>query len=93
MVDHVNGVHGAGGMQPTRRMKTAYRMSETPAPADSVEITSDVMRLKGVEGVRLDRVMALRSEIATGSYFTADKLDKALDRALDDALGQLFGAR
>lgn len=93
MVDHINGVNGMGGMQPTRRMKTAYRMSDAPAPTDSVEITSDVMRLKGVEGVRLDRVMALRSEIAAGTYFTGDKLDKAMDRALDDVLGQLLGAR
>ena len=93
MVEHVNGIQGMGGMQPTRRMKMAYRMSETPAPADSVEITSDVMRLRGVEGVRLDRVMALKSEIAAGTYFTADKLDAALDRALDDALGQLFSGQ
>ncbi|MCC8116119.1 MAG: flagellar biosynthesis anti-sigma factor FlgM [Planctomycetes bacterium] len=68
-------------------MKAAYRMSEVPSPADTVEITSDVMRLRGVEGVRLDRVMAVKSEIAAGNYFTAEKLDIALDRALD----QLFG--
>ncbi len=92
MVEHVNGVNGMGGMQPTRRMKAAYRMSETPTPADSVEITSEVMRLRGVEGVRLDRVMAIKSQIASGTYFTQDKLDKAFDRALDDAVGKLFGA-
>ena len=92
MVDHINGVNGMGGMQPARRMETAYRMSGTPAAADSVEFTSDVMRLRGVEGVRRDRVMAVKSEIAAGGYFSADKLDKALDRALDEAIGQLFGA-
>ncbi|MCC8189769.1 MAG: flagellar biosynthesis anti-sigma factor FlgM [Planctomycetes bacterium] len=90
MVDHVNGVSGMGGMQPARRLKNAYRMSEMPAPADSVEITGDVMRLRGIEGVRLDRVMAIKSQIDAGTYFTAGKLDAALDRALDDALGQLF---
>ena len=93
MVEHVNGVNGMGGMQPTRRIKTAYRMSEAPAQTDSVEFTSDVMRLRGVEGVRMDRVMAVKSQIADGSYFTRDKMDVALDRALDDAFGQLFGAR
>lgn len=92
MVEHVNGVNGMGGMQPTRRIRNAYRMSDIPAPSDSVEFTSDVMRLRGVEGVRMERVMAVKSQIAAGSYFTADKLDKALDRALDDAIGQLFGA-
>ncbi len=87
MVENINGLTGLGGVQPARRMKAAYRMSEVPSPADTVEITSDVMRLRGVEGVRLDRVMAVKSEIAAGNYFTAEKLDIALDRALD----QLFG--
>ncbi len=93
MVDHVNGVGGMGGMQPSRRAKNVYRMSDMPVAADSVEFSSDVMRLRGIEGVRMDRVMALKSEIASGSYFTDDKLDTALDRALDDAIGQLFGAQ
>lgn len=93
MVDHVHGLNGMGGLQPTRRAKTAYRMSDTAASTGSVEVPSDVMNLKGVEGVRLDRVIAVRSQIASGSYFTQDKLDAALDRALDDALGQLFGAQ
>ena len=87
MVENVNGVNGMGGMQPTRRLKAAYRMSDTPAASDSVEFTSDVMRLRGVEGVRMDRVMAIKSQIAAGSYFTAEKLDAAMDRALD----QIFG--
>lgn len=90
MVDHVNGVNGMGGVQPIRRMKAAYRMSNVPSPADSVEIPTDVMRLSGIEGIRLDKVLAVRSQIASGTYFTPDKLDVALDRALDDALGQLF---
>lgn len=94
MVDNVNGVNGMAGMQPTRRIKTAYRMTETPAPSDTVEFTSDVMRLKGVDGVmRLERVMAIKSQIDAGSYFTPDKLDKAMDRALDDVLGQVFRTR
>lgn len=93
MVDHINGVSGMGGMQPARRLKAAYRMSETPVQADSVEFTSDVMRLRGIEGVRMDRVMAVKSQIAAGGYFTGDKLDAAMDRALDEAIGQLFGAQ
>lgn len=89
MVENVNGLNGMGNMQSPRRMKSAYRMSDMPAASDSVEFTSDVMRLKGVEGIRMDRVMAIKSEIATGSYFTAEKLDIALDRALD----QLFSGK
>ncbi len=83
MMDHINTVQGAGGLHQTRRAKTAYRMSETPAPADSVEL-SGVMRLRGVEGgIRLDRVMAIKSQIDAGTYFTPEKLDIALDRAFD----------
>ena len=92
MVDNVNGINGMGGMQPTRRSKTTYRMSDIPAPSDSVEFSSDVMRLKGVEGVRMERVMAIKSQIASGTYFTPDKIDSALDRALDEAMGQLFSS-
>lgn len=91
MVENINGVNGMGGMQPARRLKAAYRMSETAIPADSVEFTSDVMRLRGIEGVRMERVMAIKSQIAKGNYFSGDKLDAALDRAMDDALSQLFG--
>ncbi|MDR1745533.1 MAG: flagellar biosynthesis anti-sigma factor FlgM [Planctomycetota bacterium] len=85
-MEQIGAVGGMGAMQPVRRMKAAYRMSETPAAADTVELSS-VMNLRGVEGgVRLDRVMAIKSEIAAGNYFTAEKLDIALDKALD----QLF---
>lgn len=87
MVDHVNATNGMGGVQPARRQKTTYRLNEAPAAADSVEISSEVMRLNGVEGIRMDRVMAIKSQIRAGGYFTPDKLDKALDRALDGLFG------
>ena len=87
MVDNIGSVQGSNGMNPARRAKTAYRVLETPARADSVEL-SGVVRLNGVEGaVRLDRVMAVKSQIDAGTYFTPEKLDAALDRAFD----QLFG--
>ncbi len=87
MMDHIGNIQGSGGAQAIRRSKTAYRLSETPPIADSVEISS-VMRLNGVEGtVRLDRVMAIKSQIDAGTYFTPEKFDIALDRAID----QLFG--
>ena len=89
MLEHVNGINGMGGVHPVKRHKEAYRMSEPSIPADSVEISSEVMRLKGVEGVRMEKVMAIKSQIDAGSYFTPEKLDMALDAALD----QLFRAR
>ncbi len=87
MMDHIGAIQGNGGVHPARRSKTAYRLSDTPPIADSVEISS-VMRLNGVEGtMRLDRVMAIKSQIDAGTYFTPEKFDIALDRAID----QLFG--
>ncbi|MDR1613279.1 MAG: flagellar biosynthesis anti-sigma factor FlgM [Planctomycetota bacterium] len=88
MVDHVNGVNGMGEMRPTRRTRTSYRVNETRIPSDSVEISSDVMRLKGIDGVRMEKVMAIKAQIKAGTYFTQDKFDKAIDIALD----KLFGA-
>lgn len=89
MVDSIGAVGAMGGMHAPRRSKTTYRLSETPKAAkDTVEIGSDVMRLNGIEGgIRLDRVMAVKSEVEAGNYFTAEKFDVALDRAID----QLFG--
>lgn len=89
MVDNVNGLGGAGAIQPRRGVRGAYRFAETPAAADSVEISSEVLRLRGVEGgVRMDKVLAIRGMIATGAYeFTDAKLGHALDRAMDEALG------
>ena len=83
MVDQVNAVNGMDGARPTRRLMSTYKISGHLAPADSVEISPDVMRLKGIEGVRMEKVMAIRSLIEDGIYFTPDKLDKALDAALD----------
>ncbi|MCL1999851.1 MAG: flagellar biosynthesis anti-sigma factor FlgM [Planctomycetes bacterium] len=95
MVDNINGMTGMGGMQSARREKTAYRMSgmEAPASTDSVELTSDVMRLKGVEGIRMDRVMKVKSQIAAGNYFTEEKLSFSLDRALDHLEKKILDAR
>ena len=89
MVDNIRGVDGMSGMLPSQKAKAAYRLSETASPADSVEISPDVMRLKGIEGIRLDKVMAIRSQIAAGTYFTPDKLDMALDLALDEVMEAL----
>lgn len=87
MVDHVHGVNSMGGMHPAKKIKNAYRMSEPAKATDSVEISSEVMRLKGIEGVRMDKVMAIRSQVNDGTYFTPEKLDKALDAALNQLMG------
>ncbi|MDR2390455.1 MAG: flagellar biosynthesis anti-sigma factor FlgM [Planctomycetota bacterium] len=83
MVDNVNAVGGAGMASPARKGGKAVYRVET-AVADSVEISSNIMRLTGIEGVRMEKVIQVRQKIASGEYFTREKLEIALDRALDE---------
>jgi hypothetical protein len=88
MLDNVNAVGGMGGVQPRRKTAKAYNISEAPASADSVEFSSDVMHLNGVKGVRLDKVMEIRAKMsADPGYFSAKKVETALDRAMDEVFG------
>ena len=88
MVDPVGGLQPGQGMTPASKVWKAYRPVQTARPTDSVEISADVMRLRGIDGdVRLDKVMDVRRKIAEGGYFTPEKIDRALDRALDEVLG------
>jgi len=86
MVEHVPNV-GPGGQAQAGKLKRAYQMPEAKRGEDAVELSSDVMKLKGVEGIRLDKVMEVKRAIANGTYLTPEKLDKALDRAIGDATG------
>ncbi|MDR0362322.1 MAG: flagellar biosynthesis anti-sigma factor FlgM [Planctomycetota bacterium] len=88
MVDHINGMNGMGEMRPVRRSRTSYRVNERQIPSDSAEIASDVVRLRGVEGVRMEKVMAIKTQIKAGAYFTEDKFSTALDKALDSLFGE-----
>ncbi len=87
MVDQVPKV-GLGDTAQARKLKQAYRMPELQRGEDAVELSADVMQLKGIEGVRLDKVMEVKRAIADGTYLTPEKLDKALDKAIDDAVGK-----
>ncbi|MDR3210393.1 MAG: flagellar biosynthesis anti-sigma factor FlgM [Planctomycetota bacterium] len=87
MVENLSGLNHVNGAQQIRRYKQPYRLNETAEATDSVEFSSDVVRLRGVEGLRLEKVMDIRSQIQAGTYFTPEKLDKALDSALDQFFG------
>lgn len=89
-MDQLRGIDAQSGMQATRKLKNVYRMSENKvSAADSVEISSEVVNLRGIEGIRLEKVLSIRQQVSAGTYFSAEKLDKALDNAID----QLFGTR
>ena len=88
MVDNINGINGAAGNAPVRKVRQAYQNFSQPAKvSDTVELSSDVMTVRGVDKVRLDRIMEIRQQLKDGTYLTPEKLDVALDRALSDALG------
>ncbi len=86
MVDNVPHVGPTGGSVPARQLKNAYQTPQTTRGDDAVQLSSDVMQLRGVEGIRLDKVLEVKRAIAEGTYLTAQKLDQALDKAIDEAL-------
>jgi negative regulator of flagellin synthesis FlgM len=77
----VNTPHASRLTQPTAAGRTSIDT------ADTLEISSEAAmasRLAEIPDIRHDRVAALKSQIQSGTYETADKLDGALDALLDE---------
>lgn len=70
-----------------RNQEGAGRVGPASSTQDELQI-SDAGRLvdlaSQVPDIRQDRVNAIRSQIAAGTYETPDKLDVALNRFLDE---------
>lgn len=89
-MDTIGGVGGAAAGAPAPKIRQTYQFTGTPMQAkDSVELSNDVMTVRGTDKLRLDRIMEIRKQLKDGTYLTDEKLDTALDRALDDVLGKL----
>jgi negative regulator of flagellin synthesis FlgM len=80
------------GSQPISAPHSA-RMSQSAAPADAAPIQDElnlsdtaqmIDQVRQAPDIRQDRVTALRSQIANGTYETHDKLDVAVNRLLDE---------
>jgi negative regulator of flagellin synthesis FlgM len=76
----ISAPHSARTAQPTAPAGTApiqdeLNLSNTAQLIDQVHQAPDI---------RQDRVAALRSQIANGTYETPDKLDVAVNRLLDE---------
>lgn len=88
---HIYGpayLHGPQSIGPPHLMRNSppATPSTAPAPTDSVEISEAARRASEVQspdGIRWDRVEAIRRQIAEGTYETEEKLSIALDRLLD----------
>lgn len=88
----INGVNGAGGINPLKSASPAVtpRVSATP----TAPVLSDRVELSGVRGyldalsagsdVRTDKVASVRQAIESGKYEDDYKLDVAVDRLIDD---------
>lgn len=87
MVENVNGIQGAGGMQ-ARKLNKVYSFGTVERGTDRVELSNDVMTVRGLDKARMEKIMEIRRQIADGTYVTPEKLHASLDRALDDALGR-----
>jgi len=56
--------------------------------ADHVEISDDALSLEAQgRDIRADLVARIRSEIASGTYLTEDKIDQAVGGLLEDLQG------
>lgn len=99
-INGTSQVHGTQKLSgPHFRQNTSTTQGTSAQPTDQVEISAEASEAARVaelaetrasehvanaDGVRTGLVDRLRSEIASGKYESADKIDAALDRFLDE---------
>ena len=83
---HVHGSQPISGPQSTR---STQGPSQTPATAGADEVSispqADLLsRISDLPEVRQDRIDEIRTQIANGTYETAEKLEIALNQLLEE---------
>ena len=61
--------------------------SNNAAPVDQLDISAEaqlISQSNSTDGIRMDRVNDIRTQIANGQYETTEKLDAAVSRLLDE---------
>jgi len=84
---HVHGPHNVNGPHFNRTNGSQSSQATNGSTTDQFEISPAAeAAIQAAEAgeVRADLVARVRSEIASGTYETADKLDGALNRLLDE---------
>ena len=84
---HIHGPHGINAPHFLRRPQEAQPTPPSQTPIDQVEISpaaEAAIQAAETGAVRQDLVDRIRSEIASGTYETPEKLDVALNRLLDE---------
>jgi hypothetical protein len=89
-------IHGLGhvhGPQQVNAPHATYSSRPAEAPrgdslnVDQLDISPEasfISQARELPDIRQDRVNAIRDQLASGTYETADKLDTALSRLLDE---------
>ena len=84
---HVHGTNSVNGPHHPQLRGPSHGATAAPAARDQLDISpaaQAAIRAQETGEVRLDVVARIRSEIAAGTYETADKLDGAVERLLDE---------
>jgi len=82
-VSSTQGMQGVGAVQGTEASTVSAHRGVGDVH-DAVDLSVEGVRAAdSVVDIRFDRVSAIRTAIAAGTYETAEKLDIALDRLLD----------
>ena len=82
-------IHAAQPLSPPHRLTPTQNTSGSypAAGVDQLDISPEadfVAQARELPEIREDRVAALKAQIQSGAYETADKLDMALSRLLDE---------
>jgi negative regulator of flagellin synthesis FlgM len=82
-------IHAAQPLNPPHRLTPMQgpRGTNSFAGVDQLDISPEadfVAQARELPEIREERVAALRAQIQSGTYETADKLDMALSRLLDE---------
>lgn len=96
-ISNLNYIHGAQNLQGPHRTTLANETTATQSTGaaqsqmikDDIRLSDEAAKVGDVgqtesssAGIRFDLVNRIKSEIAAGTYETADKLDIAVDRLL-----------
>jgi len=84
-----NQIHSAQPINPPHRLTQTQSCSGScgSTGVDQLDISPEadfVAQTRDLPEIREDRVAQIRSQIQSGTYETADKLDVALSRLLDE---------
>ncbi len=86
-------INGVGNNNPVQKIVGQPLYRQVSASAAGSAGVSDKLELSGIShlfqslksnGIRADKVSAVRAQIDAGTYETDDKLNVAVDRLLDD---------